>query len=130
MPEKPARPIHVEVEGGPRLRKALRNVESDFEDLKAANLDAAQIVEKQAFTEVPVRTGTLRDTIRSSGTKTKGVVKAGFARVPVAGPIHFGWKARNIEPQPFLYSALDKRRNEVFATYNKAVKQIIRKNRL
>jgi len=32
-------------------------------------------------------------------------VQAGRASVPYAGPIHWGWPARNIEPQPFLTDA-------------------------
>ena len=58
------------------------------------------------------------------------MVRAGFARVPYAGPIHFGWRKRNIQPQPFLYEALDKRRNEVFDRYNKEVRNILKDKRL
>ena len=45
------------------------------------------------------------------------VKKVGKKKVPYAGPIHFGWGRRNIHPQPFLYEALDKRRDEVLDAF-------------
>lgn len=53
----------------------------------------------------PKLTGALAGTVRPSGTKTRAVVRAGFARVPYAGPIHWGWPARGIAAQPFLSDA-------------------------
>jgi hypothetical protein len=99
----------------------------DLEDLKALNLDVATLVSDRAKDIVPRRTGNLADTIRPAGTKTAGRVRAGFKRVPYAGVIHFGFPARRIQPQPFLYDALDQRRGEVFDAYFKGVKKIQRK---
>jgi len=99
----------------------------DMENLKALNLDVATIVSNRAKDIVPRRTGALADTIRPSGTKTAGRVRAGFRRVPYAGPVHFGWPARRIQPQPFLYDALDQRRGEVLDRYFEGIKKIQRK---
>ena len=123
-------PVRIEIDGGPRLRKAFRSAGDDLSDLKELNKKVADIVAGQAKSEVPIRTGRLKDTIRGAGTKTQGVVRAGYARIPYAGPIHFGWRKRNIQPQPFLYEALDKRRNEVFDRYNKEVRGILKDKRL
>tara|TARA_R110002012_G_scaffold320793_1_gene545596 strand:- start:31 stop:438 length:408 start_codon:yes stop_codon:yes gene_type:complete len=123
-------PVGIQIDGGPRLRKAFRNAGDDLGDLKELNKKVAEVVASQAKNEVPVRTGKLKDTIRGAGTKTQGVVRAGFARVPYSGPIHFGWYKRNIQPQPFLYEALDKRRGEVFDKYNKGVRKILKDKRL
>lgn len=121
----------IHVEGIDEVRKALRAVGDDaINDLKAAHAEAALIVEKRAETLVPVRTGTLRNSIRSSGTKTRGQVRAGSARVPYAGPIHFGWRARNIKPQPFLYDAADQRRDAVVDAYRHQLDVITRKHGL
>lgn len=116
----------VEVNGARDLRRALRlaGVKLDQDALKKAHLEAAEIVARQARYEVPVDTGKLAGTIRAAGTKTKGVVRAGFARVPYAGPIHFGWPARNIAPQPFLYEAADQRVAEVVVVYGARVREI------
>ena len=117
----------IKATGVKELRRELRRMGDDLEDLKTLNLDVATLVSDRAKDIVPRRTGNLADTIRPSGTKTAGRVRAGFKRVPYAGVIHFGFPARRIQPQPFLYDALDQRRGEVFDAYFKGVKKIQRK---
>jgi hypothetical protein len=117
----------IKATGVKELRRELRRMGDDLEDLKALNLDVATLVSDRAKDIVPRRTGNLADTIRPAGTKTAGRVRAGFKRVPYAGVIHFGFPARRIQPQPFLYDALDQRRGEVFDAYFKGVKKIQRK---
>lgn len=124
-----------------QLRRKMSMLDQDFEDLKQIHEDVAKIVADRARQLAPKGpTGNLRETIRESGTKTGGRVRAGFARVPYAGPIHFGWSTRPdaqkrwrggpIEPNPFLYDALDDRYNEVFDTYFTQIKNLQRKNGL
>ena len=117
----------IKIQGAKELRRELRKMGDDMQDLKELNLDVATIVSDRAKDLVPRRTGNLADTIRPAGTKTAGRVRAGFKRVPYAGVIHFGFPARGIKPQPFLYDALDERHNEVFETYFKGVKKIQKK---
>lgn len=101
----------LKIEGGRQLRRTLRQAGSDLTDLKAANAQAASIVSSRAKSWAPTRSGRLQSSVRSSGTKTAGIVRAGNNRksksgVPYAAPIHWGWKARNIRANPFLsYSA-------------------------
>ncbi|HAT1137143.1 TPA: HK97 gp10 family phage protein [Corynebacterium striatum] len=101
----------LKLEGGRNLRRTLREAGSDLTELKAANAQAASIVAGRAQSWAPVVSGRLAATVRSSGTKTAGIVRAGNNRksasgVPYAAPIHWGWKARNIKANPFLsYSA-------------------------
>ena len=130
-------PLSVKTQGMRELRKNLSMLDDDFEDLKELHLDLAEMVAERAASLAPVRTGRLRQTIRASGTKTGGRVRAGFKRVPYAGPVHFGWATRPdaakgwrggpIHPNPFLYDALDQRRNQVFNAYFQGVKKIQRK---
>ena len=115
------------IEGADELRKRLRQFETGTADLKAANAAGAKIVERQAERIAPKRSGRLAGNIRSTGQARQGVVRAGGARVPYAGPIHFGWAARGIKPQPFLYDALDARREAVVAEYSKQVKELTKK---
>lgn len=117
----------VRVEGLRELRKALKNAQKDYEDLKAAGLEAAEPVERQARVLVPKLTGALEGTLRSAGQASGAVVRAGFARVPYAGVIHFGWPARNISPNPFLYDALDQRRSDVIRIYQERINDISKK---
>ena len=121
----------VRVEGLRETRTKVRRILDDMDrdaargELKQMNADAAQIVARRAQQLVPVRSGTLRNTVRPSGTQKSARVRAGFARVPYAGPIHFGWASRNITPQPFLYSALDSRRREVVEHYHTQIGKLI-----
>jgi len=119
----------IRIEGIDKLRRALVKLDQAAkEDFKAAGKTAAEIVERQARTEVPVRSGNLKNTIRSSGQQRGGVVSAGRAKVPYAGPIHFGWGRRRIHPNPFLYRAADKRVDEVTEAYLAQVYEIWNRN--
>ena len=124
-----ARP-EIKVEGARELRKALKNVEDGTADLKSVHADAAHVVELRATQIVPRKTGRLAESIRSTGQARQGVVRAGKASVPYAGPIHFGWPAHNIAPQPFLYDALDQRATEVIDLYQQRVDKLIKDNGL
>ena len=123
----------LQIEGGRKLRRAVREVGDDMSDLKELHKRLADDVADSAKRKVPVRSGRLQRSIRGSGTKTAARVRAGNNRksgpssVPYAGPIHFGWGARGIRPQPFMYEALDDRRQAVIDAYNDQVREIIRK---
>jgi hypothetical protein len=93
----------VEVRGGKRLRATLRAAGDDLSDLRAAHGQVAVLV--AGLASPPRRSGRLASTVRPSGTKTAAIVRAGFAAVLYAGPIHWGWPARNITAQPFLSDA-------------------------
>ena len=121
----------VSVEGARELRKALKTVGDEAKaGLKETNLEVAEIVARAAVTKVPAQSGALRETIRAAGAQTRASVKAGFKKVPYAGVIHFGWPARNIAPQTFLYDALDSRRGEVLDAYQSGMADLLRKNGL
>lgn len=115
----------VEIEGARRLRSTMRRAGLDLEDLKAAHARAAQIASNAAAARAPVRSGTLAGTVRSSGTKTAGIVRAGFARVPYAGPIHWGWPARGIPANTFITDAAQDTETVWLAIYEKAVESAI-----
>jgi len=116
----------IEVEGGPQLRRALKKVDARADDLKAVHADIGELVADRAEDLVPRASGDLHDSIRSSRTARSATVSAGARLEPYAGPIHFGWRARNIEPQPFLYDALDDRRDEILQRYGEGVDDIVR----
>ena len=121
----------VSVDGARELRKALKTVGDEAKaGLKDVNLEVAEIVARAAVTKVPARSGALRETVRAAGAQTRASVKAGFKKVPYAGVIHFGFPARGILPQPFLYDALDARRDEVMDAYTDGIADLIKKNGL
>ena len=125
-------------------------------DIKKAHADTAKMVEDAARPNIPTSAGgrsdvsgtpywrggpsrapgALQGTLRSTGTARGGFVRAGKKLVPYAGPVHFGWPnrpnpAKNwqggpIRPNPFLYDALDSRREQVaeaFAGYIDAIRR-------
>ena len=110
--------VGFEIDGLNKLRRALTKLDDAAkQDFKQAGFAAATVVVDEAKTLVPVRSGRLRDSIRAAKVVSGGKVYAGRARVPYAGPIHFGWANRNIRPNPFLYDAADKRVSEVMDAY-------------
>ena len=114
----------VKVEGLRELRKALKTANIGYEDLKAAGLEAAVPVLKEAKVIVPVLSGALEQSLRAAGQASGAVVRAGFKSVPYAGVVHFGSPQRNITPRPYLYDALDRRQSEVVAIYEKRINNI------
>lgn len=115
----------VKVDGARELRRQLRAASDDLGDLKAAHAEAGRIVEPVAKGRAPVRSGALRASVRSSGTATAAIVRAGYARVPYANPIHWGWPARNIRPQPFAWDAIKKTQPRWMLAYQRAVNGIL-----
>ena len=98
-------PPLVEVQGARQLRATLKAAGDDLSDLKDANAAVGSMVASAAAGLVPVVTGALAGTIRGTRAAGGASVKAGAASVPYAGPIHWGWPARNIKAQPFLTEA-------------------------
>jgi hypothetical protein len=117
----------IDIVGLNSLVRDLRKAQPELvAEVKAANLEAAELVTQQAKFLVPERSGKLKASLRASGTNRAGIVRAGKAAVPYAGPIHFGWPKRNIKPQPFIYEALDKRIGEVLDAYEKRINNIVK----
>lgn len=121
-----ARP-QVEVKGAKELRKQLKAAGDDLADLKATHKKIAQIVEFDALQLAPVVTGGLVGSIRASGTQTAAIVRAGRKSVPYAGPIHWGWPARNITAQPFLVDAQEAKYEDWMSEYTEMVDKALDK---
>ncbi len=105
--------------------RQLKAVEKDsVVEVKQLNLATARIVAADAVGRAPVMSGKLAASIRMRATATSGSVVAGGAAIPYAPPIHWGWPDHNISPQPFMYEALDARRPDVLAAYERGIKII------
>lgn len=115
----------VQIEGANRLARAVKDIDDETAAmLKEAHIGGATLVLKAALPLVPTRSGKLRDSLKASATLRSGRVKAGKKLVPYAGPIHFGWPRRHIRPNPFLYTALDRRREEVLDDFADRVQEL------
>lgn len=95
----------VEVSGRAKLTRALRRLEGDVADLRDANAAVSTLVAAAAAVRAPRRTGRLAASVRGNRSVSRASVLAGGARVPYAGPIHWGWPARHIDGQPFAEEA-------------------------
>ena len=119
----------IEVAGTAELRRLLRKVESkDIKKaLRDANKGSADIIAQHAKTLAPSRSGKLAKSVGSTASQASGAIKAGSAgRVPYAGAIHFGWRARNIEPQPFLNAAISDKLPDARDVYEELMAEVFR----
>lgn len=123
-----ARPT-VEIEGLNKLLRALEKLDDEAkQSFKDVGGRVGKLVAEQGREEAPVRSGALQRTIRAVNTGRGAKVRAGTARVPYAGPIHFGWRSRNIKPNNFLYRAVDKKVDVALDMYLEEVHKIWNRN--
>jgi len=121
---------NVKIEGITKIQRQIREFDANAQDdLKVIHLENAKIVAAVAGRLVPYKTGKLAESVRAGALKNSGVVRAGFAKKdPVyAGPIHFGWPKRRITPNPFIYDAIDQRKQEIIDNYVKAIDNLTNK---
>lgn len=94
-----------EVEGGKQLRRTLKAAGVSLASLKNVHKAAAALAAAAAARKAPRVTGRLAGNVRAGATQRAGIVRAGGARIPYAGPIHWGWSKRNISANPFMVDA-------------------------
>ncbi len=98
--------VRVTVDGVSRLAQDLAAIGAELDDLKEVMADVADEVADIAARLAPRNTGALARSIKGKGTAHRATIKAGgTTRVPYAGPINYGWKARNIKPSRFMQRA-------------------------
>lgn len=117
-----ARPT-VTVTGARELRAALKRAGVSLQDLKDANAAVGRFIADRSRARAPRRTGALASAARPSKA-------AGRARVLVpkvyAGPIHWGWPAHHIEPQPWIQTTAEDTQGQWLGEYEEALDTIIR----
>lgn len=118
----------VRVEGLRTTLRAMQKAGAATEDMKELMHSIGTLV-VQAATP-PVLTGRLSTTLRAGRGKTKAVVRAGGARAPYAGVVHYGWPARNIPANPFLTEALQRTRPAILQALDKGLADLLREQDL
>jgi hypothetical protein len=121
-----AAPI-VRVEGARQLRATMAKAGVDLQDLVAANAQVSGYVAGRAATLAPHKSGRLAGSVRGNKAKSQAVVRVGGASVPYAGPIHYGWPARNIAAQPFAVNAAHDTEPIWLRMYLDAIQKVIDK---
>jgi hypothetical protein len=121
----------VEIEGLASVKRQMGKLSQDVDyraqEFLGVNRAIASAVAGDAKQFVPVLSGALAASVREASSKTSARVKAGGGKIAYAGPIHWGWPARRIKPQPFFLDAIDKRRDEIKERYDKLVNDLIKK---
>lgn len=115
----------VQVHGLRELRRGMRQLNEDLADLKDANATAAATVASAAAARAPHLTGRLAASVRGNRALSRATVLAGGARVPYAGPVHWGWPAHHIEAHPFVVDAAQATEPVWLPAYQLAVEQAV-----
>ena len=116
----------VRVDG---LRQTVRNLERlgvQIADLKSAFNRIGNIVVTEAVSLTPRLTGRLANSIRAGKAKNKSEIRAGGARIPYAGVIHYGGY-NNITAQPFLTTAAQNKQGQVVREVEKELQALLRR---
>jgi hypothetical protein len=116
-----------EVEGLSRFVSTMRRAGAELQDFKDANARAGNVIIGAARSRVPFRSGALAGSMRTARQARRVVVMAGRASVPYAGPIHWGWPARNISANPFLSNAAVESQPRWLTGYDSDLKKIVAK---
>lgn len=92
----------VTVRGARELRATMRRADVELTELRDVHAAVAGLVAGAARPAAPRDTGALASTVRGNRAQSRATVSAGFGRIPYAGPVHWGWPARNITAQPWI----------------------------
>jgi hypothetical protein len=114
----------VTVDGARRLVRTLREFGEGLDDLKDANAAVSALVAKAASDRAPRRSGALAASVRGSRQAAKAVVRVGSAKVPYAGPIHWGWPKRGIPRRPFVLDAAAATQAEWLGEYTDNIQRL------
>lgn len=118
----------IRVTGLSQTLRQLSAAGASADDLKDLMVSIGEIVVRAATP--PEDSGTLASTLRTGRGKTKAVVRAGGARAPYAGVIHYGWPAHGIEAQPFLTDALADNRSKIFDRLDDGIGDLLKEHKL
>lgn len=110
------------------LRETVRSLERlgiEAADLKAAFKRIGALVQHEAQTLAPKKSGRLAASIKPSNTKNKSIIRAGGARVVYAGVQHYGGY-NNIKPHPFLTEAVGRNQSKAVDLMDEELNRLIR----
>jgi hypothetical protein len=115
----------VQVRGAKQLRKTMKKAGDDLGDLKDVHAAVGNMVVQTARGLAPTRSGALAGSIRAARAVGSVTIRAGSGSIPYAGPIHWGWPARNIAANPFLTDAATSTESAWVALYETELNKII-----
>lgn len=109
--------VQVTVTGADRVASTMRSAGRQIGNLSDVNHKVAQLIAEASRAPAPKLTGALASATRGIGARdTVGVQNP----LPYFGPIHYGWPAHNIAPQPFVDEGMDISERQWMELYEKA----------
>jgi hypothetical protein len=115
----------VQVKGLNQVVRSLERFGVEVSDLKSAFRKIGNLVVDDARPRTNPLTGRLAGSIRASNSKNKSLVRAGGARIPYAGVIHYGGY-HNIEAKNFLTEAIEAQQGAAVRTLDTELSGLIR----
>lgn len=127
----------IEIKGLKRAMRLMKDLDGDFKtQFKDIHKGAADIVADEARRLSPVKTGRLRQSIRTSGTTKGGVIRIGKKKIAYAGRVTFGDPTSlfgriaggggiKIKGNPFFYEAADRQFEQVVQYYDRELEQVL-----
>ena len=109
--------VQASVTGADRLASTMRSAGRQIGNLSDANRKAAEVIAQASRAPAPKLTGALASATRGIGARTTVGVQN---PLPYFGPIHYGWPAHNIEPQPFVDEGMAISERQWMELYEKA----------
>jgi thiamine monophosphate kinase len=106
------------LQGAARLSSTLEDAAAALSDLSAPAAEAGRIITSVAASTAPRRTGALAGSVAAEVVDGAAVVGSDLIYAP---PIHNGWAAHRIRPQPFLEDAARTSEAQWVGAYEKAV---------
>lgn len=114
----------VRIEGLREVQRKLNKAGADAENMRQLMNRLGMIVVNAAAP--PVLTGATRASLRAGKGKTKAVVRAGFARIPYVGRVHYGDVSPGIPGNAWLTKALASKRGEIFNALEKGIDELMK----
>jgi len=110
------------VDGVDRLARTLEDAADDLDDLSSVSRAIETALLPRILARVPRRSGRLRSSVRATARATG----TDFGSPLIYGnPIHWGWPARHIAPQRFVWDVLTAETDLVVAKYADGVDAIL-----
>jgi len=116
----------IRIEGLTDLRRDLKAIDKGLpRELNKATREAMAPVARRASTLAPKDSGQLASSLRPFSTAKRAGIRS---RLPYAGPVHWGWAARGIEPNPFAVRAAEDELDNVVDAIGDAIDDLARRH--
>ncbi len=122
--------VRIEVSNLKQLKALLKKMEDKHfvDSLTQAHRQVSVLASNMVQRKAPIISGRLALSTRPKPLATAGRVSIGTPRgVPYAGPVIWGWSARNIKKNPYPLKALNAGRPELIRVYEENIREVIKK---